>query len=232
MVELEWTGNINYDHHGYLIEGNHNTVELLVEFLKNKWKVESIGNPDFHVENYSSLTITNSRSLSDSQSKKSFSGGYKIYIMTFDSATREAQNSLLKVLEEPAVKTYFFLIVPRVEILLTTLRSRLNFVGTAEHRFVSEVNTLSEKFLSGNQKERVIIADQLAEDVADEKINRQFIADIIDQIEKYTWQRSQSVGTSRRNVFDDIAMVKKFITDHSSSVKLLLEHLALVLTND
>ena len=44
----------------------------------------------------------------------------------FDKATNEAQNALLKVLEEPSPRTYFVLVTPHPEILLATLRSRLS----------------------------------------------------------------------------------------------------------
>ncbi len=46
-------------------------------------------------------------------------------VLQFRQATREAQNALLKILEEPPATTVFFVLLPDDSILLPTVRSRV-----------------------------------------------------------------------------------------------------------
>ncbi len=51
--------------------------------------------------------------------------GVSVFIISCTHITHEAQNALLKILEEPSSHTYFYLIYPQIEQLLITLQSRL-----------------------------------------------------------------------------------------------------------
>jgi DNA polymerase III subunit delta' len=55
---------------------------------------------------------------------KPVSGDRKIFIIKAFSITHEAQNSLLKTLEDPVPGTGFILLIPCADRLLPTLRSR------------------------------------------------------------------------------------------------------------
>jgi len=57
--------------------------------------------------------------------KKSFGGGAKIFKIEFNNINREAENALLKLLEEPPVNTYFLIYTTVLDNIAATLRSRL-----------------------------------------------------------------------------------------------------------
>src|SRR6185295_6155447 len=113
------------NHHAYYMVGDAQTHSDLIEYLTNTFQIKTRGNPDFLEKTFASLTIDESRQI------KSFhetlpvdSAGKKIIILSIHSATTEAQNALLKLLEEPSSYAHFFLIVPSTHILLPTIKSR------------------------------------------------------------------------------------------------------------
>jgi len=54
----------------------------------------------------------------------------RVFVMRFTQAPASAQNALLKLLEDSPTSAEFHLLVPHPNILLPTLRSRLNEVST------------------------------------------------------------------------------------------------------
>lgn len=85
--------------------------------------------PDFYEiklgEESSSLGIEAIRSLIQSFTLKSHTGGYRVGILApAEALTVSAANSLLKILEEPPAETLWLLISERPGLLLPTLRSR------------------------------------------------------------------------------------------------------------
>jgi hypothetical protein len=89
-------------HHAYLIEGDREEVTPeITDFL------ESIGikinnNPDFYHIKLDALKIDDARNLKSLTSEKSFVDGKKIFLLSVNSILLEAQNTLLKIFEEPA----------------------------------------------------------------------------------------------------------------------------------
>ncbi len=113
------------NHHAYLLEGERKTTLAgLLGKLKEEWGIETKGNPDFFVLECETLSIGEARALKESATTKPFLGE-KIFVIAANFMGHEAQNALLKTLEEPISDTYFFVIVPNEKILLPTVRSRL-----------------------------------------------------------------------------------------------------------
>ncbi len=159
LLETTWltTGNI---HHAYFLVGEPSVVVPHVrEFLEKTVNIQLAGNPDVWHGRFDVFTIDDARQLSDSQERKSFQTNTqankknsersikdgknkeentqesrKIFIIETNSITESAQNSLLKVFEEPTVGTHFFIISPQ-DTLLPTLRSRMQVVDA---RYVRE----------------------------------------------------------------------------------------------
>ncbi len=61
-----------------------------------------------------------------------------IVIETFDSATSEAQNAMLKMLEESSLNNQFILLVQNVEFVLPTIRSRCKIIKIYDERKESD----------------------------------------------------------------------------------------------
>ena len=72
------------------------------------------------------ITAAESDDLARKLSLKSSQGGYKVAIIWLaERMNEESANKILKTLEEPAEKTVFILCVERPELLLETIRSRV-----------------------------------------------------------------------------------------------------------
>jgi len=101
----------------------------------------------------------------------------KIIVLTANRFTPIAQNKLLKVLEEPPLKTYFILITPLKSGLLPTIRSRLPIMEKEKEKESIELSVNLEhldlsqifEFLQSNRridaKEAKILVETLVKEV-------------------------------------------------------------------
>ena len=122
--------NKNNLHHAYLIEGaREKIIPEILDFFKNLG-VKVSGNPDFCLINLDSFKVEDARNLKLLSTEKGFSVDKKIFIISANSFLLEAQNTLLKMFEEPIENTHFFLIVPDTDALLKTLVSRFYVIKT------------------------------------------------------------------------------------------------------
>ncbi len=212
------TGTI---HHAYLIEGQaEDVLPQLVTFFEKEMDTKTQGNPDFSINTFDTFTIDDGRSLQERQSLRAL-GNRKVYILNVRFMTTEAQNSLLKVFEEPTEGTHFFIITPTSQILLPTLRSRLQIIS---HINTDKKSSLSKAkdFISATPAERI----NLVKEIIEEKDKGKAI-DFVSDLEKIFSQ--QKISSKEVQRIQEILLVKKHLHDRSPSIKLLLEHLALVL---
>jgi len=225
-------------HHAYLIEGvEEEILPEIFEFLKDL-DVKTSANPDFYHIKTDSFKIEDARDLKSKNYEKSFSNGKKIFIISANNLLLEAQNALLKIFEEPIENTHFFVIIPSVDSLLKTLISRFYFIS-ARQDLASEEQKKAEKFLKMNLKDRIdFIKELLAEEESEEGE---------DKLEKITSSRSKAVVflntletvlhkdlLSKKhfdNSFNHIFKVREFLNQPGSSVKSLMESVALVAPN-
>lgn len=92
------------------------------------------------------LTIEMARDLRERGQQKS-TGETRCIIRGFDTATNEAQNALLKIIEDPAAGMHFFLITPQPDQLLETIRSRaLHLDGVCAPLAEDEISQVAEAF--------------------------------------------------------------------------------------
>jgi len=214
-------------HHAYLIAGEREAVlSDVLAFLGTIKELELRGNPDLHIEHFDTLSIADARRLKERAERKAF-GIRKVFILAFNAATSEAQNALLKVLEDPAEHTHFFLVVPRSDVLLATVRSRL-FIAESGPTRSGATSERAKEFLKASAPERLKIAKQIAEEISDGDTDKQFAVDFVSRLEQII-SLERNVQTMPTTAFEDVALCRKYITDTSASVKMLLEHLALVL---
>lgn len=93
------------------------------------------------------ISADESQEIIKSLSLKSFSGGYKIMIIwRADRLNPEAQNKLLKTLEEPEPKTLIILVVSNPEELLSTINSRTQLVKFTRLTDENVAASLSAKY--------------------------------------------------------------------------------------
>jgi DNA polymerase III delta prime subunit len=136
-----------------------------------------------------------------------------VFIISCVSILHEAQNALLKLFEEPNAHTLFYFIIPRMDMLLPTLRSRLNVLGIEERGVMhSEVRD----FFSASYANRLaLIAKKIdAEDTS-------WIQSLIESLAGYAHTSKQ------QSLIRDILLLESYVHAAGSSKKMLLEHVAL-----
>lgn len=205
-------------HHAYCIEGDMETVQpMLISFLEKEMGIKTVANPDFYIESHDTFSVEESRQLKERQQKRAF-GNKKIFIISFSFITREAQNALLKIFEEPTSDTHFFIITNSAHAFLSTLKSRLVIVSYNENKIFSDD---IQKFFKQNVAQRLAYVKDIIE--AKDK-NRAVL--FVMELERYmTKDKKNIVGVS--GLLGNLLKLKKFLFLQGASIKLVLEHVAL-----
>jgi hypothetical protein len=209
-------------HHAFLLEGEISpTVSALREFLETEMNIITAGNPDFFQFVHETFGIDEGRNLKEMQSRHSFAeGGKKIFIIGANSFTLEAQNSLLKVFEEPTEGTHFFVLTPSARFFLPTLLSRVVCVFSESE----EKENDAEKFLEKSYADRLLYALELKEDPVRAKR-------FIENMTKYFYEKTPAEKRTPETVkiLELLLRYRMYAYGRAPSLKNMLEHLALVL---
>ena len=209
-------------HHAYGIEGSWDAVRESIEhFLVNHVGVAVTANPDVQFLFVETLGIDESRNLEGAAQRKAYAPVGKFFITGCQTLTHEAQNALLKLFEDPPAQTTFFLIVPSHAQLLPTLRSRLYLVS-GQRSDTREQTTSAQAFLAAAPGVRMSMLTEIVENK-----NREEAVRLINALEVSLCMLPHS--NERTEAVKQIYMVRKYILDRASSLKLLLEHLAITL---
>lgn len=208
-------------HHAYVYEGPLKLLENLSHDARERFGFAQFQNPDVHIRGFEKFGIDESRALVSLSSLRSATGR-ALYIIGFASATSEAQQALLKLLEEPQDGSVYVLLVPH-GTLISTIRSRTaEYPEKLEHAVSIAA---AKKFLASAYKERSAqITAMLKEDEGVREDVREFLSGLEQLLMKH-------MHTSKeiRQGLEDIAKVRSYIGDRAPSLKMLLEHLAVTL---
>ncbi|MEK7463565.1 MAG: hypothetical protein AAB610_00370 [Patescibacteria group bacterium] len=210
-------------HHAYFIHSFKDSAQKLKEHLLNTFHIHHTQNPDFFHEKFETLGIDESRKIKEMHLSKSFvEGNKKIFIIEASGMTHEAQNSLLKIFEEPHEHSHFFLMMPSADVLLPTLRSRLLILDKQENEGSSpEV----EKFLKLSKKDKVAFVDDLAKRISDEEATKSDALTFLANLESALHAKGIEKNS---NALKAILKARDYMNDRSPSVKQLLEYVALM----
>lgn len=209
-------------HHAYVIEDGESARAELLRFIEEELGMPVRGNPDVHVRQYDSFGIDDSREIQRIESSRAVGGDKKIFVLSLNSMTREAQNALLKLFEEPTDGAHFFVLMSIVEALLPTLRSRVQII----RRKGSEPDLqFALQFLKSSPAERLaLIADMI------ESKDKAQAIEFVSGLEAALYAGVKfNAGFVPIAAFEEIRDVRSYLGDRSSSVKILLEHLSVVL---
>lgn len=226
IEEYKKTGII---HHACLIEGENEEVFAgLCKLFEKEMDFLTIGNPDFWHGEFNTFGINDGRKIKELQTRKAVSGGKQIFIISAKFFTTEAQNSLLKVFEEPTENTHFFIITPNAETLLPTLRSRMFIISGKSGPFQrckerSFPNVDVEEFLKSSKAKRL----ELLKDTIEEK-DKSAAVSFLNELEQSLYKKfGSSASKFEQMVFKEIIKCKKYLNGRAPSVKIILEHVAL-----
>jgi len=204
--------DFNHLHHAYLLVGERATAEEVVASLFRENGVNLIGSPDYFPFKESLLGIDDARRIAEQAIRHAFTGK-KIFFLAPEKMTHEAQNALLKTFEEPIAHTHFFLVLRDENVVLPTLRSRLQVV-----RLENSTDNLKEaqKFLSLSIKERL---NWVKKFVDKEQNLSAFLDELLLEL------RSQKDVERVEKVYK----VRLVSDDRGALSRLILEHLAVTL---
>ena len=220
-----------YLHHAYVVEGAHDDVApILISHIQKHLGIIVKNNPDFMVANYEMFTINEARALKDVQTRAAWEGGLKIFVIGASSITPQAQNALLKTFEEPTVGTHFFIIVPRAEMLLPTLKSRVHVVTRGSVTINDESKAIAEKFVDSTLENRFAMIKKLAEKKDRDTVDRELFRRMFDHIERILNARTKGKRDgAAATLFNEIHQAKNYLSTPGASPKMLLEHIAMLI---
>lgn len=175
--------------------------------------VDVTRNPDVLCSTYGELSVDDARAIAQYASLKAVAGA-KYLILAFDRIGVEAQNALLKVVEEAPGGSHFYLCTPHPGALIPTLRSRCIVETLSSTRVPDEREDVATFLSSGyadrlSRVEKMVTALQRTQDRSEV---RAFVRALV---------RAQPCRTTL-----DAA---RYLEQHGSSPKLVLSHLAVVL---
>ena len=230
-------------HHANLIVGNAQTRDQLISILEKQHKITAQGNPDFFIRNYETFTIDDARQIKQLHSsrplldadKKNPGAGKKFFVLTMNGATVEAQNAMLKLLEEPAEYAHFFLIIPSAHLLLPTVKSRMSqaegffsdakLTKNSSKSLNPEITEQAEVFLKANQTKRLDMVKKLVDEISKEKKTKQDAIIFLDAVQEIVY-KEKGVKNGKSSL-DAIEIARNYLNDRAPSVKMLLEYVAL-----
>ncbi|MDO8521033.1 MAG: hypothetical protein Q7S52_02875 [bacterium] len=157
-------------HHAYLIEAKIAEGMDALRQLMDEFGIATTGNPDFHELQFDALSIDNARDLREAQSFYGAEGAKKIFLVAFNTIGHEAQNALLKTLEDPTAGTHFFFVTETREHLLPTFLSRVQVI-TREPLATSHqpLEGAGEEFLRATIAERMKMIEPMTKAKAEDK---------------------------------------------------------------
>lgn len=117
------------------------------EYISNFLKEKGVGPIDTDLQAFEkAMGIEDVRSIRKSILLKPFRGKIKAVVMeAYEGITTEAQNALLKILEEPPANTLIIISISKKELLLPTILSRCKIIELKEKE-TPTVNADVEKF--------------------------------------------------------------------------------------
>jgi len=219
-------------HHAFVIEaGAEKGIEVAQAWAEKELGMRVQANPDVVILRYGLLSVDDARLVADSATGAPFAGEHKVVIIAASRAYHEAQNALLKLFEEPPPETYIFLILPSLGGLLPTLRSRVQALDSHVGRRTSHISEVAEEFLKAGREKRSAMIKRLTsgKDEEERRENREEAIAIVNGIEQAVYVYRSQTALKYPELLSDIAVLRGHLYDRSAPVRMILEHLSLVI---
>lgn len=218
--------------HAYVISGPlEEGRKAALDFVERELGLVPHANPDVIEITRGLFTVDDARELFRTAYQAPMQGERKVLLVSAGRMYHEAQNALLKLFEEPPLDTTLFLIVPMEGMLIGTLRSRLVALPgyQAEEVGVSEA---AREFLAKDAKGRGVLILKLsnAKDDDDKRESRDTALSILDGVEATLYdvlKKGKGSSTETASLLSDLQTLRSCLLDRSSSIKMILEHIAL-----
>ena len=219
------TGNV------FLIRGRDTSAVLL--FLEQEGTVVQ-GNPDVYVRTYGQFGIDDAHDLTARALGKAMGARGRTFVVCAAGMTTEAQNALLKTIEEPPGGARFFFIIPSPETLLGTVRSRAQIHSFGETDETTEAARNAAAFLAASPTQRLELLKPLLEKDDDPEKTRGLgagkrdIGTIITFLSSLERTLAQHPHETAREGLAVIYRARTYMGDKGALLKPLLESVALL----
>lgn len=204
-----------FDHHAYGVESI--SEGLAATILEN---IDRTYYSYIFDKKYDQLKVSDARDIRQLQSEKTQKK--TLFVLSFSTINREAQNALLKVLEEPAPNTYFVLIFPDARNLLPTLRSRLQIVSAGFHQEDDQHIIEVDSFINLSLQERFEWIKKNTDKKNATRITKREVLSFCNELEKKISGQSSS-----KDLYHAILLARGSVSANGASIKMILEMLAM-----
>lgn len=213
--------------HAVLVVGDRERSldEIETHLQAGGWELEK--NPNYQIREYARMGIDDARDLQDRVSKTALGRDErKVFVVLFDSITTQAQNALLKTIEEPSVGTHLFFVVPSEHILLPTILSRVMLFAVGVD--AQKDNRVQEFLQATFAKREKVIASFLADKKTGQETDRVGAKRFAENLLSLWWQKNkESEGST--DSYREYEELIGFLGDQSASVKSILEYFAVTM---
>lgn len=228
---------MSIQHHAYIVEGVlEGGIAAATEFLVREYGFASNAHPDFIIQRYQLFSVEDARSVLSLAALTPMAGDKKALIIAAEQIYHEAQNALLKLLEEPPAGTVIILCVPQQATILPTVRSRvlpLPVTNILDTQNVADES--AQAFLAAPQEKRITMIKKLVsgKDDGARRAGRAESVRLVGGIERvlYAAYRKEQHHAKRRAlrvVLHDIEIMRSYLYDRAAPVRMILEHLAII----
>lgn len=213
--------------HAYIIIGESTaSLSALKELLEQRFGpgFTSMSNPDFSVKEFSSWGVDESREVKGFNANRPSAWLAKVLVIMSPSITLQAQNSLLKTLEEPASDTHYFIISRTLGEYLPTVLSRCQIIRLDTGVFSSNLVDSVTEYLSADISRRFVINKDI---LAQQEDNVVYGLDWLNCLFEVYWGKVASLG-DKRSLENAQALLKdiNYANSRGSSLRLILDHVA------
>lgn len=207
-------------HHFYLVKSPAFDINSVKDHLTKTFSSEF----ELFDFNYDNLLVDQAREIIDLANRKIGDSKKTFFFIKANSINIQAQNSLLKSLEEPTKGLHFFFVLPELNNILPTVLSRALVV----YEKTDSQKIVDEKFLKLNVAEKIKYVEKLASEIKDGKKTKQDAINFVDSLIEVL-----SADSDFKKEFAGklivILELRSFISDNGASVKSILEAIVLAL---
>lgn len=204
-----------------MLSAYHHAIIFRVDLVRSFLLPLSIFSDDVQEVCIDRFGIDDARELVKKAYSRPIEAVEQILVVRTDFITLEAQNALLKVLEEPPSSTKFVFVVPKDFIILPTLSSRFGEFFSKEKNIVSETNQniVFSEFMKNGYSERLSSIEQAIKK-KDMEWQKSIKRGLIEYLEK-----PFEISSSLR----ELEYSARLLLTRGASNKMLFEHIALIL---
>lgn len=218
----------------YLVRGDEHTLAAL-----QKEKGIDPANPDNFVRAYRKFGIDEAHEIRSRSALRAVSGDRRVFLLSVPSMTTEAQNALLKTIEEPSADAVFYFVTPSPESLLPTIRSRTQILEVKAPMSRFHLDRIdADDFLAAAPEKRITMLKPLYEHPTSREpgassetgeYEGRDIGSVIAFLAALERRFAKAKKTPENEAgIHAIYRARKYATDKGSLLKALLEQVALL----